>query len=973
MYWKMNRLGFINFWKFKKEEFFFSDGCALIRGHNGSGKSIVIQSAVTFLFDGSMRKLDPSGTNARDMAFYVLGDTKKESTSYVYLEFINKGKYSTIGIGLKAKRNKGIDFWGFGLFDGRRIGEDISLYENGIPVTKSKLRSLISVSPDNFYTTKQGDYCEEVNRRFFGLDPFRYRELLSLLSEIRKPIAGADRKSGLSFIYDKLNNALPVLQDDDFESLASSLEMMDSYAENLDILKSRYRQVAALDDAYHDYKNAFILDMHSRYLELDKELEKKKRDLEKKNLDLANAINKKISAEDELLTAEASLRQFEGLDFSSGLVDVYSKKEHLENSIRDMSDKYDSLKSDHDCCQKICDELRYEISQLKDKTGMYSIDLHPSLSRDADRCRDLVGKLISIPDTDKIYAGMKDEIRSYIDTHPSLSLHESLGEINDIINDSSIDPALKHRRISCLVMDAFLKANDRYVERNAYIKAMDSFDLPDDKDYYDELTSNYELLLLLKDDLYGFPLLSQLFYSEIPDPGKKEMILRDLKPLYNKLFPDDYCYLENLDEAYIKVCKFSDDIRDLESATSELREKEEMYEKQFTLLDYYDSVCGEYAANLKKAEKELEVISTSFNDYDMEGFLTLRETVIAAKATVSNFNEFIIPDKRSAVLSAEEDCRAKEDELSKYLEYGDISGLDIPEMTDDEVSTSEYRLVELFMRSKDKLLSYQPELIRSGSLYSMVFSVNGVRMSSEELVSVLKSDVDEKEKLLSSEENEIYQKVLVDYLYEKLKHQIEESGRWVERIRELMKRLKTTSGKVFSIKWIKVREIDDFSQYFKDSLESYRSDPDINYLECVKECLDYRKWFEFRLDMNGIPLSNKRFLTLSGGERATAIYSVLLSALNSMYNECSVPEHPRLFALDEAFTVVDNKNIESVFSFIGSVGLDYLINSQTLWGTYSSVKSLSISHLTNYEDRDSVVVTRFKWTGSKRIPQFVGG
>ena len=125
--WHMNRIGFVNFWLYDEETFSFADGKLLLRGQNGSGKSITTQSFVPFILDGDKRpeRLDPFGSRDRKMEFYLLGDNEREeSTGYLYLEFRKPGveEYRTIGVGMRAQRGKGIDFWGFCLRDGRRIG-----------------------------------------------------------------------------------------------------------------------------------------------------------------------------------------------------------------------------------------------------------------------------------------------------------------------------------------------------------------------------------------------------------------------------------------------------------------------------------------------------------------------------------------------------------------------------------------------------------------------------------------------------------------------------------------------------------------------------------------------------------------------------------------------------------------------------------------------------------------------------------
>ena len=50
-------------------------------------------------------------------------------------------------------------------------------------------------------------------------------------------------------------------------------------------------------------------------------------------------------------------------------------------------------------------------------------------------------------------------------------------------------------------------------------------------------------------------------------------------------------------------------------------------------------------------------------------------------------------------------------------------------------------------------------------------------------------------------------------------------------------------------------------------------------------------------------------------------------------------------ALDEAFAGVDETNIESMFSLVEQLDMDYIMNSQALWGCYPSVKALNIAEL----------------------------
>ena len=105
--WKMNRIGFVNFWLYDEDDFEFEDGKLLLRGQNGSGKSITTQSFIPFVLDGDRTpsRLDPFGSSDRRMEYYFLGEEgRDEATGYLYLEFKKEesDEYRTIGIGQSA-------------------------------------------------------------------------------------------------------------------------------------------------------------------------------------------------------------------------------------------------------------------------------------------------------------------------------------------------------------------------------------------------------------------------------------------------------------------------------------------------------------------------------------------------------------------------------------------------------------------------------------------------------------------------------------------------------------------------------------------------------------------------------------------------------------------------------------------------------------------------------------------------------
>src|SRR5574344_2102090 len=136
--WQMNRAGILNYWYYDEAEFQFADGRLLLRGSNGSGKSVTMQSLITILLDGvtHARRLDSFGSQSRRIEDYLLGEKEiseyEDRTGYLFLEYrrAQTEQYVTTGIGLHARRGSSkVDFWGFLLQNGRRIGRDLLLYK----------------------------------------------------------------------------------------------------------------------------------------------------------------------------------------------------------------------------------------------------------------------------------------------------------------------------------------------------------------------------------------------------------------------------------------------------------------------------------------------------------------------------------------------------------------------------------------------------------------------------------------------------------------------------------------------------------------------------------------------------------------------------------------------------------------------------------------------------------------------------
>lgn len=279
--WIINRIGLLNFWYYDEEEFDFSGGRLLLRGANGSGKSVTMQSFIPLLLDGnkSPERLDPFGSRARKLENYLLGEEdtgEQERTGYLYMEFkkARSDQYLTLGMGLYAKRGRPLDFWGFALTDGRRVGRNFHLVKQTgekVPLTKRELKNRIGEGGE--VHERQKDYMAMVNRLLFGYDQLEeYDELIKLLVQLRTPKLSKEFKP--TVIYDILSNSLQPLSDEDLRPMSEAIENMDNIKSRLDQLKESKKAADRLGREFDKYNTCLLWEKAGKYLESAAEVAK---------------------------------------------------------------------------------------------------------------------------------------------------------------------------------------------------------------------------------------------------------------------------------------------------------------------------------------------------------------------------------------------------------------------------------------------------------------------------------------------------------------------------------------------------------------------------------------------------------------------------------------------------------------------------------------------------------------------------
>ncbi|MFD0961680.1 TIGR02680 family protein [Paenibacillus chungangensis] len=384
--WKLHRAGLLNFWYYDNEIFTFQDGKLLLRGTNGSGKSVTMQSLLPVLLDGkkSPDRLDPFGSRSRRMADYLLGEkevsNRDERTGYLFIEYKMEGteQYLTTGMGMQAKRNQPLKSWGFVITDNRRIGYDLELYklvnQNGerkqFPYSQTELTTVIGDGGE--VVSSNQEYMKLVNRYVFGFETIEaYDDLIKLLIQLRSPKLSKDFKP--TVIYEILEEALPPLTDEDLRYLSDSIEQMDQTKQQMEQLHREVKALTKLKDAYEAYSERIFADQAKEWKQAEartKKEEQARDDLSRQLAELGAAleINQKRDRDlkirqDTLHDQRKRLEQHEVFRLEEELQQKLKDRDALELDRKQQTSKVDAKMSKERDTRRRMDELELSVDQ----------------------------------------------------------------------------------------------------------------------------------------------------------------------------------------------------------------------------------------------------------------------------------------------------------------------------------------------------------------------------------------------------------------------------------------------------------------------------------------------------------------------------------------------------------------------------------------------------------------------------------
>ncbi|MCY9517443.1 TIGR02680 family protein [Paenibacillus apiarius] len=401
--WQMSRAGVLNFWYYDEEEFHFEEGRMILRGTNGSGKSVTMQSFIPLVLDGDKRpeRLDPFGSRDRKLEYYLLGDEEKghtDRTGYLWLEFYHPHKkiYKTIGIGIRARRGAAqLGFWGFLLEDGRRVNQDFWLYDyklwleqgNKVPLNRKELTDQIDSGGQ--VVQEQSSYREMVNKALFGFqDPDSFKDLLKLLLELRSPKLSKDFKP--SSMYEILTKALPPLKEEELGPLSDVIEDMDQITDQLEELRIHVDELGKVNEKYNEY-NRFLLNLHSEEVltnsEVCAQLEKQVAELRGQVLALKNEQFNIIASMEQDKTKLGTVEVELDILNRSEVIEKQRELERAEEQLKETLGQLGDIRKRKNKNVSALNQVEQEIEQAEGKLNLIVQEQHETVEELEDLAR----------------------------------------------------------------------------------------------------------------------------------------------------------------------------------------------------------------------------------------------------------------------------------------------------------------------------------------------------------------------------------------------------------------------------------------------------------------------------------------------------------------------------------------------------------------------------------------------------------
>src|SRR5215470_5627327 len=347
--WQPLRSGFLNLYRYDREEFHYENGRLLLRGNNGTGKSRVLALQLPFLLDGEVipQRLEPDADPAKKVEWNLLMGRYPDRTGYTWIEFgrcdaDGEKHFMTLGCGLNAAEDQsGVRRWFFTTT--QRIGIDLELANEANQVLgKDRLRERIGAAGEVFEDV--GTYRHAVNDALFRLDDYRYASLMNLLIQLRRP--QLTRQLDETELSGALSEALPPVSPSVIANVAEAFRNLESDRNLLESFKIALGAVERFLSGYCRY--AEVAAWMKEILISETECDQSLAELARLKSELQHLSVEQQALQAEIAALEESPHMKDGYALDRAHHEAKEKRQEAEAAARELADAVQARKTRSD-------------------------------------------------------------------------------------------------------------------------------------------------------------------------------------------------------------------------------------------------------------------------------------------------------------------------------------------------------------------------------------------------------------------------------------------------------------------------------------------------------------------------------------------------------------------------------------------------------------------------------------------------
>jgi len=262
--WQPTRAGLLGLWHYWEETFTFHRGRLLLRGPNGTGKSMALELLLPLVLDADTAPHRLTSAARPRGSLYeriMAGASVPSRAGFAWVEFRRGEDVFTAGVRLRASSaTRKVDHAFFTTH--QAVGRDLQLLDaRREPLSRRELEVALG-GAGRIHATKEEHRAAVRACLYPGFTTERYHSVITALLALRRE--KLSQNLDLDKLSDVLTQALPALDEHDLTVVAEGFERLDRRRAELEALEAEVAEVRSLDGRQRVYARAVLAGVAGR-------------------------------------------------------------------------------------------------------------------------------------------------------------------------------------------------------------------------------------------------------------------------------------------------------------------------------------------------------------------------------------------------------------------------------------------------------------------------------------------------------------------------------------------------------------------------------------------------------------------------------------------------------------------------------------------------------------------------------------